>query len=182
MYITGIGHPPERLHERKPTPSVELVYLAKRALLEYQATHVITSLALGWEQALAKGAQELKIPYTVAIPYPGREKEWEREVQIYYLDLIGRAKEVYRVADHAYEQALMDGHRWRVDRADLTLALWDYTFEGMTYEVTRYALCSGKQVFTLWREWERLYRLRRQPSVVAPANQRRGAQVYDSRR
>jgi hypothetical protein len=179
MIVTGIAHPPVRLHERSNLPSTELVYLAMRALRQYHATRLITSLAWGWEQALANAAIEMEIPYTVAIPYPGREVEWQREPRIRYYDLLARAAEVYRVADCYSNTAVMEGHCWRVDRADLVLALWDYEFTGDTFSTIRYALQAGKKVQNLWQDWDALYVLRKPVFSFSLQKSRTGAQVYN---
>jgi hypothetical protein len=177
MIITGIASSPQFLFERSNLASPELVYLAKRALAEYGATRLITSLSPGWEQALAKAAIELEIPYTVAIPYPGRDLEWKRELRIHYLDLLARASEVYQVAEFCNETALIESHLWRMERSDLMLALWDYEFEGEVFSIMSFALKNGKQVANLWEDWKHLYSLRR-PQVTFVAQKRVGAQVY----
>jgi hypothetical protein len=181
MIVTGIAHPPERLRERSPLPSIELVYLAAQALKMYPATHLITSLAPGWEQALAKATLELGIPYTVALPYPGRDSGWPRPTRLLYLDLLARAGEVYMVSDACDENAVLEGHRWRVDRAGLVLALWDYDFQGVTFQVVDYALCSGRQVTNLWQDWQRLFSLRKARPAVQVQKRAIGAQVFESR-
>jgi hypothetical protein len=179
MIITGIAHPPVRLHERSNLPSTELVYLAMRALREYGATQLLTSLAWGWEQALASAAIEMEIPFTVAIPYPGREVEWQREPRIRYYDLLARASEVYRVNDCYSDTSIMEGHQWRVQRAGLVLALWDYEFAGDTFSTIKYALQAGKKVVNLWQDWEALTNLRRPVFSFSLQRSRTGAQVFN---
>jgi hypothetical protein len=181
MIVTGIAHPPGRLHERGPVPSAELVYLAQTALKAYGATHLITSLAPGWEQALARAALELGIPYTVAIPYPGRDLEWEQRVRLGYLDLLARAGEVYRVSDAFTPDALLTGSCWRTSRADLILALWDFDFSGLTFQSLDYALKLEKTVVNLWKDWQHLYSLRKARPNVHVRAQKVGAQVFESR-
>lgn len=179
MIITGIAPSPRDLHDRNYLPSPELVYLAKLALKEYQATGLITSLALGWEQALTKAAIELEIPFTVAIPYPGRDAEWERDAHICYLDLMARSAEVYRVSECRSDTALLEGHYWRVYRADVVLALWEYDFQSEVFSVMNYATTSGKSVVNLWEDWQRLYKMRRPVVNYAPKKKKLGAQVFE---
>ena len=178
MIVTGIAHPPVRLHERSELPSSELVYLAKMALKTYGATHLITSLAQGWEQALTKAAIELQIPYTVAIPFPGRDADWKREARLLYLDLLARACDVYRVSEEWSENAVMEGHFWRVDRAELLLALWDFEFQGDTFQTMSYGLQNDLKVVNLWNDWSHLYNLRRVRPAVSIQNRKVGAQVF----
>lgn len=181
MIVTGIAHAPRRLNERTSLPSGEMVYLAKRALRLYRATRLITSLSPGWEQALAKAALELDLPITVAIPYPGRDQNWDRAARTSYLSLLTRADEVVRICDEPDEEAEMEGHRWRVDESDLVLSLWDYEFSGETYEVMTFALQTGKTVVNLWQDWDHLVKMRLRPAYQQPpAHHSRGAQVFDS--
>lgn len=180
MIITGIAHPPARLYERQILPSLELVYLAVRALNRYGATEVITSLSLGWEQALAKAALELDIPFTVAVPFRGRNYDWNYDVDRLYNELLADADHIYCVSDEYTDHAMMLDHHWRIDRSDAVLALWDYEFQGETFTVIDYALKSRKSVFNLWKDWESLFRLRKyRPSTSQTS--RNGARVYDSR-
>jgi len=179
--ITGIAHPPEWLHERSNTASPELVFLAKKALKEYCATHLITSLAFGWEQALAKAANELKIPFTVALPFPGRDLEWNKEDRGVYYEMLAKAAEVYQVSDCYSENAILESHFWRVDRADIILALWDYEFRGNTFNTIDYGLKLGKEVVNLWKDWYSLYHLRKMyPSSYTRPN-KRGAQIFEGK-
>jgi uncharacterized phage-like protein YoqJ len=181
MIVTGIAHPPARLLERSELPSAELIHLAKKAMAEYGATHLITSLALGWEQALTKAALEMEIPYTVAIPYPGRDSSWGRKACILYLDLLARASEVYRISDCYSETAVLEGHFYRVDQAETILALWDYDFQGDTFRTIDYALKMGKTVANLWKEWQQLRALRKIHPNVGVQDNKIGAQIFDSR-
>ena len=179
MIVTGISQPPARLHERASLPSTELVYLAVTALRHYQASHLITSLAWGWEQALAIAADELEIPYTAALPYPGREVEWPRASRVIYSDLLARAKEVILLSDCYSDPAVIAGHRWRVDRTGLVLALWDFEFSGDTFATIQYALGSQKSVVNLWQDWDSLYSLRKPAFPILIQTAGRGAQVFE---
>lgn len=182
MIITGIAHPPERLHERGPLPSPELIYLAKMALKEYEATHLVTSLEPGWDQALVKAAIELNIAFTVAIPFPGRDTALERESRLLYLDLLARAREVYRISECYNSTAWIDCHCWRVDQSGAVLALWEYEFSGETFKVMDYALKNDRQVINLWEDWFHLFNLRKKNSSLYTPRRSRGAQVFDGKR
>jgi uncharacterized phage-like protein YoqJ len=178
VIITGIAHSPQRLLERSLLPSNELVYLASKALKVYDATRLITSLELGWEQALAKAAVELKIPFVVAFPFPGRDSTWDREIRILYYELLSRADEVYQVNDTFSETSLYECRCWQTDQADLVLALWDYEFDNDTvFDAIHYALDKDVKVTNLWQDWFMLNHLRKknQPEIVS---RHKGAQVY----
>ena len=182
MYITGIAPSPRKLREKNLFPSSEMVYLAKKALKRYRASHLITSLSFGWEQAMTKAAIELGVPFTVAIPYPGQDTTWRSNARSYYLDLISKADEVYRVSDYYSEGALLEGHLWRADRSDIVFALWEYEFEGETFDVLDYALAKGKRVVNLWEDWEHLVKMRERPDSAKRKSSRSGAQIFSRER
>jgi uncharacterized phage-like protein YoqJ len=177
MIVTGFAHSPERLQERSLLPSNELVYLASKALKTYQATRLITSLELGWEQALAKAAVELKIPFVVSFPFPGRDKDWSQENRVLYYELLSRAAELYQVNDEYSETALRECRAWQTEQADLILTLWDYEFEGDVYHAIHSALQQEVEVNNLWQDWLSLRQLRKK-TVPEYASRRKGAQVY----
>ena len=181
MIATGIAPAPERLYERSRLPSPELVYLAAAALKNYRVSHLVTSLAPGWEQALAKAAIELGIPFSIAIPYPGRDLEWEREPRVLYLDLLARAADVIRVCDEYSEAGIMKGHVWRIDRSRLVLALWEFDFQGEIFLALQYALRVGREVANLWNDWQHLYSLRRSRPQVSIQRRNIGAQVFEGK-
>jgi hypothetical protein len=178
MIITGIAHNPKRLHETSEQPSTELVYLAARALEKYQATSLVTSLSYGWDAALVKAAVEMKIPFTVAIPYPGRDTNMTREDMVIYYDLLSRAEDVYRINDTYCDTAVYECYCWCVDHSDQVLALWDYEFTGEIFQVIDYSIKHDKRVINLWEDWSQLYTLRKDTGPELTRQPVRGAQVY----
>ncbi len=182
MKITGIAQPTQTWYDRTNLPSGDMVFLAMRALRTYRATGLITSLTPGWDQALVKAAIELDLPYTVAVPYPGFDQSWDRVARISSSSLLARAYRVVNVMDCEGSEAWMETHCWRVDQADLVLALWDYRFSGETYQVMSYALNTGKQVTNLWQDWEHLASLKRRPAGSMQGRRATGAQVYESKK
>jgi uncharacterized phage-like protein YoqJ len=177
MIVTGIAHDPEKLQERSLLPSNELVHLASKALKMYKATRLITSLELGWEQALAKAALEMKIPYIVSFPYPGRDKDWSQENRILYYELLSRADELYQVNDEYSLAALEECRDWQTSQSDLVLALWNYEFESDVFTAIRSALDKDVQVCNLWQDWHSLSHLR-ETTQQKYSRRRKGAQVY----
>jgi hypothetical protein len=179
MIITGIAHPPARLGEKNPLPSLELTYLAVRALQEYPAAKLITRLAPGWEQALAKAALELEIPYTVTVPQPRREITWRAEALALQRELLAAAAEVRQPDPRGTPPGAAELRR--VEEADLILALWNYDFSGETFSLIEHALKKGKQVVNLWRDWEAVLSLRKVYGLPAPLK-RSGAQIYEGKK
>jgi hypothetical protein len=180
VLIAGIAHPPQELHERSDIPSGELIYLAKRALRVYKATRLITSLSPGWEQALAKAALELSLPYCVAVPYPGRDADWNDKLQVQYLSLLARAESVDRLAENYSTTALFEGHIWCVEQSQIVLALWDYEFNGFTFDIIDHAVENGRTVVNLWKEWSQLSSMRRRKNFANQIPRPKGAQIYDA--
>jgi len=179
MLITGTAPHPALIHEHRATPSGDLICLARLALSKYQVTRLLTSLSPGWEQALAKAAVEMNIPYTAVIPYPGRDAEWEGQARLLYLDLLARAAGVYLVGDARSSQALFAAHCWQIDHAEYLLTLWDFEFESETFQSLRYALERGLVVVNLWNDWARLNGLRRRTSAPVELARQPGAQVFE---
>ena len=154
--------------------------MAKKALKTYRATHLITSLEMGWELALAKAALELDVAFTAALPYPGRDTDWGKPVRRYYYDLLSQAVDVYQIGEMETPTALLESHFWRVDHAEVVLTLWDYEFSGNTYETMCYALEQNKTVANLWKDWETLYGIRKHSTLVVPARKKKGARIYNN--
>jgi hypothetical protein len=177
VIITGIAPEPVRLFGKSHLASNELVYLASKALKTYLASRIITSLDPGWDQALAKAALELNLPYTVALPYSGRDNEMKRSLRINYYELLSRADEVYLVSDTDCPTALFDCRCWQLDQADMGLVLWDYDFESDIFEAIQYGLEKGKAINNLWQDWCNLSNLRK-VKTISYQDHKTGAQVF----
>jgi hypothetical protein len=175
VIITGIAPPPGRLYGKSRLAANELVYLASKALKEYQASMVITPLEPGWDQALAKAALELKIPYTVALPYPGRDSEMSQEARVSYYELLSRAHEVYMISEQVSPAAWHECRCWQLDQSDMGLVLWDFSFEGEIFTAVKYGLDQGKTINNLWQDWCTLSNLRKIKNI---SYQNAGAQVF----
>jgi hypothetical protein len=180
MIVTGVAQAPISIRERNQKASLELVFLAVRALEEVKATRLITNLAPGWDQALVKAALELELPYTVTVPgfYPVDQNS---DTSSPYRELLGRAREARRIMARGRELSRMDEIKWRVRQADLLLVLWDFDFESEIFQVVSYTVKKNKTVVNLWREWEALLRLRRN-TAPALVPRRNGAQIFESKR
>ena len=151
MIICGTGHRPNKLggyhiFER-------LVDLARAALLHYKPEHVISGMALGWDQALAQAATELGISWTAAIPFAGQESRWPVESQQYYHSLLKQAAAIITLDQGPYAAQLMqDRNEWMVNEVTHVLALWNGKHGG-THNCIRYARTQEKPIMNLWRSW-----------------------------
>jgi uncharacterized phage-like protein YoqJ len=177
VIITGIALPPRRLYGNSRLAANELVYLASKALKKYQGTRVISPLEPGWDQALAKAALELKLPYTVALPYKGRDNGMTTGARINYYELLSRADEVYIISENESSSTLYDCRCWQLDQSDMGLVLWDYNFYDDVFLSIKYGLDHRKTINNLWQDWQVLSGLR-QTNKQSYQPQKTGAQVF----
>jgi uncharacterized phage-like protein YoqJ len=126
MIIAGTGHRPNKLGGYGDKVFQRLVDLGRYVIREERAQHVISGMALGWDQALAQAALELKVPFTAAVPFEGQESMWPISSQGLYRELLSKAEKVIIVCDGGYSAAAMQKRNaWMVDHADQIAALWD---------------------------------------------------------
>jgi len=111
-------------------------------------------MALGWDQALAQAAVDMKIPFDAAVPFVGQESRWPAESAKRYRSLLSQARNVTVVCDGGYAAwKLQRRNIWMVDHCDAVLALWNGS-DGGTANCVRYA--DGKRpVINVWNEWAR---------------------------
>lgn len=89
------GHRPDKLGGYNERTQRDLISLARIELARLEPHHVITGMALGWDQAIAQAAIDLDIPFTAAVPFQGQEDRWPHDSQREYRRLIAEA---YRLA------------------------------------------------------------------------------------
>jgi hypothetical protein len=161
MIITGIAPPPHQLYGKSHLAANELVYLASQALKKYKASRIVSTLEPGWDQALAKAALELKLPFTVALPYAGRDNSMAAGARIAYYELLSRSDEVYKISDVECPTAIFDCLCWQLDQSDMVLVLWDFNFEDDIFAAIKYGLDQRKTITNLWQDWQNLSNLRK---------------------
>lgn len=177
MIITGIAPPPGRLYGKSRLAANELIYLASKALHNYKVSRIITPLEPGWDQALAKAALELNIPFTVSLPYPGRDSKMSAGAKITYYELLSRAEEVYLISENDSPTALHDCLYWQLDQSDMGLVLWDYCFEDDIFAAIKYGIEKGKTIINLWEDWYKLSNLSKIKTSTYQSS-KTGAQVF----
>jgi hypothetical protein len=122
---------------------------------------VVTSLAEGADQLVARVAVELGIPVDVVIPSAGYRGSLEPAFRVAFDELLARAASVVQL-DHAEPgaQAYLDAGLVLLDRADTLIAIWDgqqARGTGGTGEVVEEARSRGIDVVIVWPEgYERL--------------------------
>lgn len=156
MIVAGTGHRPLKLGGYSRSLFERLVVVAEEAL-EPNLHHglvVISGMALGWDQALAQAALNLKLPLVAAVPFKGQELAWPQASQEAYHKLLDQASSVVYVSDPGYAPWKMQRrNEWMVDQAGVVLAMWNGSAGG-TANCIRYAEAQGVPVVNLWSRWQ----------------------------
>lgn len=155
MIICGTGHRPNKLGGYDEETSVHLHNLAFDWLVANEPELVISGGALGWDQALAAAARSAKIPFALALPFPGFEDRWPTKSKEYLYGLMQSVlcQETVFVCPEGYAGWKMQKrNEYMVDRADKVLALWDGSTGG-TGNCINYANKVKKPIENLWEEY-----------------------------
>src|SRR5688572_16517776 len=150
MIICGTGHRPDKLGGY----SEHAARIVRRTAHWHLSDHdmpemIISGGALGWDQALAWAADELGIPYTMALPFEDFDCKWPKESRGHLAILMHGAKEVHYVCDPGYAPWKMQArNKWMVDNSDVVLALWNGTTGG-TANCIKYAESVKKDIVNL---------------------------------
>jgi uncharacterized phage-like protein YoqJ len=154
MIIAGTGHRPDKLGGYDWKVADRLFDVALTGLERLKPTKLISGMALGWDQAVARAAVALNIPFIAAIPFVGQEKKWPESSQITFRLLYGLAAEVVIVCDGGYAGWKMQKrNEWMVDHCDHVLALWNGS-SGGTENCIKYAEAKGRPITNLWEHWK----------------------------
>lgn len=153
MIIAGTGHRPDKLGGYSDDTFIALIRLARGWLHEHRPTKVISSMALGWDQALAHAALEERIYLIAAIPFEGQERRWPTRSQDAYNQLLDQVDETHIVSEIPGTIAMHQRNNWMVDRADQMLALWDGSWGG-TFNCVQYAIKRQRPIVNLWSRWQ----------------------------
>lgn len=145
--LAGTGH-------RVFHPSREYSTLLQTLFTELKPTQVISGMALGFDQWLAKEALRVDIPVLAAVPFEGQESVWplylQREYHLLLDSIIDRGGTVHVVSDGGYSAAKMHiRNHWMVDRADAVVAYYNGG-PGGTKAAVAYANQQGKPIFNLF--------------------------------
>lgn len=147
IYDLAQGEWYEHLHRR-------LKRLAAAALRRHGAARVVTTLALGWETALAETALGQGVPLEVVLPFRGVHSRWGLHHKQRFGRLVDRADRVEVLHTPGYEPwKLADAARACLARADLVLLLDDGRDAAL-----RRALRAAREdarLLNLWGSWVR---------------------------
>lgn len=153
--IAFTGHRPNKLGGYGSRIHNRLVDLAKASIGHYNATLVISGMALGWDTAGAEASILLGIPFHAAIPFKGQENRWPKSSQNKYHLLLSKAfsSKIIGSQEH-FRKAMQDRNKYMVDSCDLLLALWDGS-RGGTFNCLSYARSQNKKYINLWNSWQK---------------------------
>jgi uncharacterized phage-like protein YoqJ len=149
--LCGTGHRPEKIGGYDPMNEVRVALRKeiRRHLVELAPEHVVSGMALGFDQDLVSLCIDLKIPYTAAVPFRGQESAWPLEAQRLYFALLDRAEHIEYVCEPGYAPWKMQKrNEWMVDRVGddgIVLAVWDGS-SGGTGNCVRYAEKVGRRI------------------------------------
>ena len=156
LVVAGTGHRPNKLRGGYSEETFErLVELAQSALVRHEATHVISGMALGWDQALAEATRRLGLPLVAYIPFAGQEGRWPIESQQRWQSLCDYASAKVVVCEGGYTPQKMQHRNERmVNDCDMLLALWNGDTSGGTWNCVKYAQTQTRvQIVNLWPRW-----------------------------
>jgi uncharacterized phage-like protein YoqJ len=157
MIVAGTGHRPDHLGSGGYGGHVArcLQQLAVAELSALQPRAVITGMAVGWDQALARAAIELGLPFHAYVPFVGQERLWPAKTKEAYHALLTRAATVVICSPGGYSAYKMQVRNERmVDDCDTLLALWDGTAGG-TANCVAYAKRVERRIENCWPRFKR---------------------------
>lgn len=153
--IAGTGHRPDKLGGYFAPVEEELTRFLYRYIRDSypECQRIISGMALGFDQALAKAAINLDLQLVAAVPFKGQEDNWSPAYQTHYNWLLSRAKEVVYVSLPGFEiWKMQKRNEWMINNCDLLLALWNGS-PGGTANCLGYAR-GKKPVTNLWSAWK----------------------------
>lgn len=119
------------------------------------ALTVLTGMALGWDQAVARACVFWNVPFVAVVPFTGQESRWPLSSQRAYRSLISSACRVVVVSEGGFSaDKMMKRNRWMVDNSDRLLALLGRWETGGTWNCVKYANKVGRECRNCWDEWE----------------------------
>lgn len=157
MIVAATGHRPHKLGGYGEDVFARLTRYAMHGLKALEPYHVISGMALGWDQAVAMAAVQLSIPFTAACPFEDMHAKWPRQHWPRFLWLHEQAQHVEYVSPGAYAPWKMQARNvWMVNKATRMLALWDGSAGG-TENCLDHALLMGVPMDNAWPGWVALH-------------------------
>ena len=149
--LAATGHRPNKLGGYNNFD--KLTWFAECELKMRVPNLVISGMALGWDQAVAKACVNLGCPFIAAIPFKGQEKVWPDKAILLYKELLNKAYQIEVICDGNYASYKMQNRNtWMVDHCSYLLALWNGS-EGGTKNCIAYANSKNVTVHNVWDHW-----------------------------
>ena len=156
MTVAGTGHRPQKLGGFGDDIFNRLVYIVEDWLdTNPKYDIVISGMALGFDQALAIAAHNMKKKLILAIPFKGMEKVWPEKAKERYRYILSISDETIVVSKGGYNRKkLFYRNKWMVEHADAILALWSGS-SGGTMACINYAKKMKVPVYNIWNDFSK---------------------------
>lgn len=153
LILACTGHRPDKLGGHSAELDEKLEFLASIVLQRLVPDQVLTGMALGWDQAIARAAFKLTIPYIAVVPFPNQPSFWPPEAIKSYRHLLNRASTVKMIGQDYSPQVMQQRNEWLVDNSEGLIALHSGA-PGGTANCIRYARAKRKKIYNYWKAWE----------------------------
>lgn len=132
----------------------QLTTMLQTWLEHYPIKAVLSSLALGFDTALAEAALKRHLPFHAILPFDHLPDKWSSEHRHRFQRLLDKASSKHIVSPGPYkpwkqQQALI----YKLSRCDLVLLLWDNQ-EPYTRAALKTIEKEGREVVHLWDNWK----------------------------
>ena len=158
--IAGTGHRPDKLGGYDAKTFARLVMFAEGELIDWHKmnrgpipTGIISGMALGFDQALAVAAINLRLPLHAIIPFNDFDNRWPEASRATYREIMNQATKITVVGPTYSPQIYQDRNVEMVDNADAIMALWNGT-PGGTENCMAYAFKKKVQTYNFWQRYE----------------------------
>jgi uncharacterized phage-like protein YoqJ len=128
VIVAGTGHRPDKLGGYGLINPVRQAIIRElyELLKAWQPVHVISGMALGFDQWLAEVAIELKIPLVAAIPFKDFDALWPAASRKHYENLMAQADGTMIVCSGGYSAMKMQmRNEWMMNRATHIVSAFD---------------------------------------------------------
>lgn len=114
----------------------------------------ISGGAIGADQLFAEVIIYLKQQYPIRLiiarPFPSQHIKWHPDGQERFFNILRQADEVIDVHPDPYAPwKMMERNKWMVDRSLGTIAIWNGTHRGGTWNCVDYATSKGREIIHL---------------------------------
>lgn len=129
---------------------IEAIGRAVRVLIKEGFDTFITGMAQGVDMDFAEAVIEEKkrsgVRIEAALPHPGQDKFWDREIAERYRKILSECDKITVVSPGYYSGCMQKRNRYMVDRSYAVVAFWNGITRGGTYNTLQYAEKCGKKI------------------------------------